>query len=50
MSGHQPSISTSLLHKLSKESSKQIYLLGDFNIDLFKYLLFSTMIGGFVEF
>ena len=26
-----------LLNKLSKESSKQIFLLGDFNIDLLKY-------------
>ena len=26
-----------LLHKLSKETSKQIFLLGDFNIDLLKY-------------
>ena len=26
-----------LLHKLSKESSKQTFLLGDFNIDLLKY-------------
>ena len=26
-----------LLHKLSKESSKQTFLLGDFNIDLLKH-------------
>ena len=28
---------STLLRKLSKESSKQIFLLGDFNIDLLKY-------------
>ena len=28
---------SALLRKLSKESSKQIFLLGDFNIDLLKY-------------
>ena len=37
-----------LLHKLSKESSKQISLLGDFNIDLLKYKT-SELINSFLD-
>ena len=37
-----------LLHKLSKESSKQIFLLGDFNIGLLKYESFE-LVKSFVD-
>ena len=37
-----------LLHILSKESSKQISLLGDFNIDLLKYKT-SELINSFLD-
>ena len=37
-----------LLLKLQKESSKRIFLLGDFNIDLLKYEL-SDSINNFID-
>ena len=39
---------SSLLHKLSKESSKQIFLLSDFNIDLRKYES-SELVNSFLD-
>ena len=39
---------SSLLRKLSNESSKQIFLLGDFNIDLLKYES-SELVNSFLD-
>ena len=37
-----------LLHKLSEESSKSIFLFGDFNIDLLKYES-SEFVNSFID-
>ena len=39
---------SSLLLKLQKESSKRIFLLGDFNIDLLKYEI-SDSVNNFID-
>ena len=39
---------SSLLHKLSKESSKQMFLLGDFNTDLLKHES-SELVNSFLD-